>query len=236
MSRPFAFKQFTIFQENAAMKVGTDSVLLGSWASVKDPSNILDIGCGTGILSLMMAQRYENAKILAIELDKNALKDAVINVTQSNWKDRIELIEGDFLSAEFSQPFDLILSNPPYFPDDTRSPISNRSLARNGNGNLLLSWFLRAKELLTPSGIITMILPLNLWTSLEDELRDMGLFLNKICFIKPKAYKNAHRVMLSISLKQTTPLKEELIIEKEKRHDYTDEYRKLTSDFYLDKD
>ena len=134
MSRPFRFKQFNIVQENAAMKVGTDSVLLGSWAPSTNPKRILDIGTGTGILALMLAQRFSRAELIAVELDRDALVDAEFNVAHSNWSERISVLQGDFMDLSFSNHFDLILSNPPYFPADTFSPVAKRSLATKRKG------------------------------------------------------------------------------------------------------
>lgn len=236
MSNPFHFKKFSIVQENAAMKVGTDSVLLGSWVSAVQPTFILDIGCGTGLLCLMMAQRFPKAQIIGIEIEDEAIIDAEFNIKNSDWKDRIHVQNADFSSVSFSQSFDLILSNPPYFPSDTASPINKRSVARNGMEFSFLDWLEKAKEILNPKGVIAFVLPIIQWNDIENSLVDYGLYVNRIRKVKPKEYKLAHRVLVELGKNPVTSVEEDvLIIEREKRHDYSDEYKELTSSFYLDK-
>ena len=236
MSRAFQFKQFKIEQKYAAMKVGTDSVLLGAWVSIKNVRSVLDIGCGTALLSLMLAQRISEAKIIGLEIDDDALIDAKTNIINSSWKDRIELQKGDFMGFSFSEPFDLIISNPPYFTFDTASPVEKRSMARNGEQSFF-RWLLKAKNMLDIDGEIAFVLPYDQWLQMVGKLKTNGLFLSRICRIKPKDYKDYHRVLVELKLDPTSLIEEtSLTIEKEKRHDYTDEYKRLTAAFYLDKD
>lgn len=115
MSRPFHFKQFSIRQDHAAMKVGTDAVLLGAWVSHSKAKNILDIGCGTGLLTLMMAQRFENSFITGIEIDPDAMLDAKYNIDNSEWGDRIQLINESISNYTLDSKVDLIITNPPFF-------------------------------------------------------------------------------------------------------------------------
>ena len=237
MSRAFQFKQFKINQKHAAMKVGTDSVLLGAWVSTDKVKSILDIGCGTALLSLMLAQRISNAKIVALEIDKDALIDAEQNIQQSDWNSRIELLKGDFMASSFKNTFDLVITNPPYFTFDTASPIEKRSMARNGGVHSFFSWLLKAKEIVTNTGKIAFVLPFDQWQEMEYKLETEGIFLSRICRVKPKHYKDFHRVLVELVLEPTSSLEEtSLTIENEKRHDYTDAYKKLTDAFYLDKD
>lgn len=218
------------------MKVGTDSVLLGAWVQSSNPKSILDIGSGTGLLSLMMAQRFSKASIQGIEIDSDALIDARRNVSHSDWEDRIELIQDDFITHVFNQKFDLIISNPPYFPADTASPDSKRVLARKGQSDFVYNGLVKARTLLNDTGKIAMILPVDMWNNLEVQLESIGLFKTRIRFVKPKEDKLVHRILLELSSNKLDCIEEEtLIIEKVKRHDYSSEYIDLTSAFYLDK-
>jgi len=237
VSRPFQFKEFTIVQDYAAMKVGTDSVLLGAWVKHLNPKKILDIGCGTALLTLMMAQRFPDALISGIEIDPQALIDARNNVKQSPWGDRIDLIEGSIFESTIPQLFDLIISNPPFFSMDTPSPIENRALARSGSGSLLNDWIIEAKNKMLPSGRFAIILPLSQKALLEQLAKHNGLFIHRLCFIKPNRSKDAHRFMVEMKLNHCDQLiSESITIEKDVRHEYTDEYIKLTRSFYLNMD
>ena len=124
----FQFKQFKVEQGKTAMKVGTDGVLLGAWASVGDAKNILDVGTGTGLIALMLAQRNQNAEISAIDIDRNAVEQAAENAEQSPWSGRISIFESDYnhFRVGVSCLFDLIVSNPPYFEQSLKSPTKSR--------------------------------------------------------------------------------------------------------------
>lgn len=219
------------------MKVGTDSVLLGAWVDHLNPKKILDIGCGTALLTLMMAQRFPDAMISGIEIDPKALIDARYNVEHSPWSDRIDLIEGSVFENAIPQLFDLIISNPPFFSMDTPSPIENRALARSGSGFLLNDWIIEAKNKMLSSGRLAIILPLSQKAQLEQLAAQNALFIHRICFVKPNRSKDAHRFMVEMKLNSCDQLESESItIEKDIRHEYTDEYIKLTRSFYLNMD
>src|SRR5574344_2567439 len=126
----FRFKQFSVFQERCAMKVGTDGVLLGAWAKVDAANRILDIGTGTGLVALMLAQR-STAMITAVEIDEEAAIQAEENFCQSPWANRFEVVNSDITSYETDALFDVIVSNPPYFVDSLQCPDGQRSLARH---------------------------------------------------------------------------------------------------------
>ena len=237
MSRPFHFKEFSIIQDHAAMKVGTDSVLLGAWASHPNPLRILDIGCGTGLLSLMLAQRYSEANILGVDIEAGAIQDAQLNVMQSKWTDRIRLVHENFFDLKNEVAFDLIISNPPFFPTDTPSPKESRALARSGKNFNLMEWMAEAKKRLAPDGRIALILPIDQRTNLEQSMKECTLFLHRICFIRPTLSKSIHRILVELGNEKSDHCKdEELFIETEKRHHYSDEYIRLTRPFYLKMD
>ena len=129
----FQFKQFTIQQDQCAMKVGTDGVLLGAWVDLTNKKKCLDVGTGTGLIALMMAQRTAEAHITAVEVDEEAVVQARRNVLNSPWKDRVEMVHCNFLSFQPNQKFDSIVSNPPYFTNNLISPDKQRTLARHNN-------------------------------------------------------------------------------------------------------
>ena len=141
MSNPyFQFKQFTVWHDKCAMKVGTDGVLLGAWASVQNAHKILDVGTGTGLVALMLAQRsLPDADIIALEIDEAAAGQARENVTRSPWKERVEVVQTDFRDYQSSDKFDVIVSNPPYFVDSLECPDQQRNAARH-NGSSLPSY------------------------------------------------------------------------------------------------
>lgn len=171
----FRLKQFAISQAHTAMKVGTDAIALGSWVaslSLPEPRRILDVGAGTAILALMMAQRHPSALIDAIELDAGALLDAEVNISRSPWSDRVHLIGGDFLSYCPDTRYDLIVSNPPYFSASClSSPDRGRTLARReaAEGGLGLSSLIAcSRSLLATRGTLCLVCP-------EDRLTDVRL-------------------------------------------------------------
>ena len=157
----FRFKQFTVKQDRCAMKVSTDSVLLGAWVPLHDCKQILDVGTGSGIIALSLAQRNQNAIITGIEIDKEAAFQALSNFRDSPWKDRLKLIHGDFCIHEFPNNFDLIISNPPYFINSFQSPDTKRNIARHNysNFNYELLFSKSSKLLRDCNGRLAIIIP-----------------------------------------------------------------------------
>ena len=232
-SGSFSFKQFTIYQDNCIFKVGTDGVMLGAYADVTGIKTILDIGTGTGLIALMLAQRSE-AEITAIEPDLNSFEQACSNVRQSIWSNRIRVILTDLQSfMTESQKFDLIVSNPPYFIDSLRNPDPGKAAARH---NVTLNNYdlLRGiSELLTDDGRTQVIMPYTEGNILIAEAHDFGLFCNDILKIKPLPSGEVRRLILTFSRKKDKPTEKFLTIEHGKRHEFTQEYIDLTKDFYL---
>ena len=230
----FQFKQFTINQQNVAMKVGTDGVLLGAWADVENANSILDIGTGTGLITLMLAQRCD-AKITAIEIDKDAFLQAQENVENSNWKNRIS-IENISLQ-EFAKPenqkFDLIVCNPPFFEHNSQILDEKRNIARQKSTLSFDELISVSAKLLTENGKICLILPFDELKNIQKIAIQNQLLLNKILKIKPLETKPFKRIMLEFGFQKTELLENILVIETEKRHFYTKEYIELTKDFYL---
>jgi len=232
-SGSFSFKQFTIYQDRCIFKVGTDGVLLGAFADVSGIKTILDIGTGTGLIALMLAQRCE-AEITAIEPDINSFEQACSNVRQSKWSQRIRVIHTDLQKyITESQKFDLIVSNPPYFIDSLRNPDPGKAAARH-NVTLNSTDLLRGlSDLLKNDGKAQVIMPYTEGSILIAEAHDFGLFCNDILKIKPVPTSEVRRLIITFSRKRNKTNEKFLTIEHGKRHQFTQEYIDLTKDFYL---
>ena len=227
----FRFKQFAVEQDDVAMKVGTDGVLLGAWAACDGAKRILDIGTGTGVISLMLAQRNSEAEIHAVEIDEIATKRARSNFDLSPWAERLEVENCAVQEFGADEKFDLIISNPPYFVDSLLPPDAKRSTARHTHDLSFEELDKAVCRLLADEGRFALILPI---TEFEKYLTITQLHLARRCDVYPKVGAAIKRVMAEFALHATAEVKHETItIEQDKRGDYTDEYRALTKDFYL---
>jgi tRNA1Val (adenine37-N6)-methyltransferase len=229
----FSFKQFTIYQDKSAFKVGTDGVLLGAVADIGGARNILDIGSGTGLVSIMLAQRC-NATITAIEPDYESYIQTSENVSRCKWNDRIK-VEHTALQNFNPEPggFDLIVTNPPYFSDSLRNPDPRRSAARH-NDSLTSGEILEGVlKFLKVNGRLQLIMPYVEGNVFIAEAYKFGLYCNNILKIKPLPTAEIRRLVLTFSRTQQKPVERFLTIEHGKRHDFTEEYINLTKDFYL---
>lgn len=228
----FLFKQFSITQENTAMKVGTDGVLLGAWSKAIE-GKILDIGTGTGLIALMLAQRTKTALIDAIEIDKLASEDAQKNFDNSVWKERLISFNSPLQDFQPQKEYDLIISNPPFFINATKAPEINRNNARHTDSLSFDELISSVKRLLANTGIFSLILPINEANHFIELAQLNKLFLNRKCLVKPSPTKAAKRTLMEFSFTKKEIVEEELTIETENRHEYTKEYISLTKDFYL---
>jgi tRNA1Val (adenine37-N6)-methyltransferase len=229
----FSFKQFTIYQDKCAFKVGTDGVLLGASANVTGKTRILDIGTGTGLIALMLAQRCDS-EITTIEPDFDSFSQASENITRSKWSSRIRIENctlQDFKPE--NSGFDLIVSNPPYFIDSLKNPDPAKSNARH-NDSLTHSDILKgAARLLSEDGLLQLILPYDEGNIFVAEAQEHGFYCNSILKIKPMPSSEIRRMILGFSRKRIKPAERFLTIEKGKRHEFSEEYINLTKDFYL---
>lgn len=229
----FQFKQFTVFHDRCAMKVGTDGVLLGAWASLEESDReVLDVGTGTGLIALQLAQRSAQAHITALEIEPEAALQARENVTASPWEDRIEVVCQDFRYYQPHSRFDLIVSNPPYFVDALRCPDPQRSMARHSgelNYDLLCR---RSAHLLADCGRLCLVIPSEAEKLLLDCAWEHHLFPWHRTRVFTKSGKPCRRVLLAFGLQESPCQEEELCIEHP-QGGYTDEYRELTKEFYL---
>lgn len=229
----FNFKQFTIVQEKSAFKVGTDGVLLGAAANVSDKHKALDIGTGTGLISLMIAQRC-NAEITAIESDNESFSEALDNVNKSLWSSRITVINTYLQNySPVEKKFDLIVSNPPFFIDSLKNPDRRKSAARHNDSLTSAQLLSGVSRLLESNGIFQVIMPYVEGNMLIAEASEFGLFCSDILKIRPLPASEIRRIILTFSGERKKATEKFLTIERGARHEFTDEYINLTKDFYL---
>lgn len=228
----FRFKQFTIKQNLCAMKVGTDGVLLGAWSSIPN-GNVLDVGAGSGLISLMVAQRNVNCLIDAIDIEESAYLQTKENIKESKWNSRITAYHSSFQSFISDKKYELIISNPPFFINATKSTNSAKNLARHTDELPFIDFIKKVKELLAKVGVLGLILPVQESLIFTELALNNNLYLNRKCWVKPNYKKEPKRVLLEFSFSEKELITETLVIETEKRHHYTKEYRNLTQDFYL---
>jgi tRNA1Val (adenine37-N6)-methyltransferase len=231
----FQFKQFRIIQERSAMKVGVDGVLLGAWADTSGAERILDIGTGTGLIALMMAQKNSLARIDAIEIDPEALKEALLNFQQSPWNDRIHLEMCSFqeLVVQTNLKYDLIVSNPPFFANGVKAPLENRAQARHTDSLPLDVLISGAARLLTQNGKIAIVHTIESIQEIKHLAGLNNLWISRLCLVKPNPQKPDFRILVELTNRACITQNENLMIEFEKHFDYTPEYKALTQDFYL---
>lgn len=229
----FNFKQFSVRNSLAAMKVGTDGVLLGAWCDVRNARKVLDVGTGTGLISLMVAQRNNEAVIDAIEIDYAASEEAAHNVANSPWADRILVINADFSEYTPRCKYDLIVSNPPYFSNGILPPDNSRMIARHCKTltyDLLIS---KAASILVPGGGICIITPFEADNDITSLVSLNNLHICRKTFVRPKPNAKFKRILWQIGDEPCETIVDELQIEKENHHEYTSQYIDLTKDFYL---
>jgi tRNA1Val (adenine37-N6)-methyltransferase len=228
----FTFKQFTVSQGESAFKVGTDGVLLGACADVAGSGKILDIGTGTGLIALMLAQRC-NALITAIEPDHESFTECCENINKSPWKDRVTAIESTLQDFRSDVKYDLIVTNPPYFSGSLVSQDLRKSSARH-DISLSSSDILRSlNELLSEDGHLQLILPYAEGNIFIAEAAEHGYYCQDILKIRPLLTSEIRRLILRFGRMRVRPVEKFLTIEYGRRHEFTDEYKRLTGDFYL---
>lgn len=233
-SNIFRFKEFVVDQTHAAMKVGTDAVILGSWTDVVDAESILDIGTGTGILALMLAQRSNASTIDAVEIDEVAFEEAVSNFENSLWGDRLFCYHASIqeFAEEMDEKYDLIICNPPYFEPNEISTVENRKIARE---TYLLNHTTLVKcvsKLLSENGICTFSLPTEIEETFVALCQKSGLIFQRVLRVKDLETTVFVRSFLQFGF-QKKSLEEGVIVLKNEDKTYTNAFKKMTKEFYL---
>lgn len=229
---PFKFKQFEVAHDQCAMKVGVDGVLIGSWAKHHNPATILDIGTGSGLIALMLQQRYPSATITGIEPNVNAYQQALGNFKNSNFKHQPIVKQTSLADFNSIEKFDLIVSNPPFFKEAVSSDNNDRDQARQASFLPLDEIFDFANKHLSPTGTLNLVYPTNDLKQIETIATHYQLSIKRLCTILPNVEKPSKRILIELGLSPSTTEKETILIETS-RHQYSNEYKDLTKDFYL---
>ncbi len=231
----FRFKKFEIDQDGCTMKVGTDGVLLGAWADVREASEILDIGAGTGVIAIMLAQRNLDANVDAVEIDAVACQTAERNMRKSPFFDRLNSFEEPIqdYAKTTRKEYDLIVCNPPFFTGGTLSSQTSRNEVRHTiklpNGDL----FSCVRRLLKKGGKFCVILPFIEGLRFKELAQNYNFYCTKVTQVKPKAEKPVERLLLQFEKIKLPEVTDELIIQFDQRNDFTPEYIALTKEFYI---
>ena len=236
MSTPFfRFQQFIVHHDRCAMKVGTDGVLLGAWA--RGGERILDVGTGTGLIALMMAQRYEQATVDAVEIDTEACQQAIDNVAESPFTNRINVIYDSVqhfsMESERLKAYDAIVSNPPFFENALKNPDKGRLVARHSDTLPFADLFKAVKKLLSDNGEFSVIIPTEYRGRIEEEALLQGFSLSRICAIKTTPKKPIRRYLLAFRRYPSSHIDEQVEILETQPNVRSEWYENLTKDFYI---
>lgn len=232
----FQFKQFKVIQEKSGMKVGTDGILLGSWVDPHGAKRVLDIGTGTGLLTLMIAQK-SGAIITGVEIERDAADEAMLNVTNSNWSDRIHIIHSSVqeFTTSCTETFDLIISNPPFFEhkQGIQAKGNKRAMARQDR-NLPFEELVHAvSAVLSKDGRFCVILPPAEFRQLEELAVKKDLFPARIMEVSPKPGRSCNRIIAEFSYKQDTIVRESIEVYNVEGDSRSDDFNRLSKDYYL---
>ena len=227
----FKFKHFEIHQDRCAMKVGTDGVLLGAWAL--GGKRILDIGSGTGLISLMMAQRYPEAQVVGIDLDAEACAEARENVAASLFADRVNIVDCRLQDYESVEKFDAIVSNPPFFLNSLKNPDSKRSMARHADSLPFRELFRGVKLLLSDDGVFSAIVPVEVLEAFASEGYMHGFYLLRQCGIKTVERKQPKRYLLTFAKHRSMEMDDMVETMMDSEGNRSEWYAKITEEFYV---
>lgn len=235
-SEVFRFKQFEINQSGAAMKVGTDGVLLGAWAGLDhNPLHVLDIGAGTGLVALMLAQRCFAEQIDALEIEDSAFETCTRNFEDSPWADRLFCYHAAFqeFASEFGPEYDLIVCNPPFHAEGVRSSDKARDRARQQSALSFQELLQGTAGLLTPNGSLNVIIPFWEEENFLQIAQNVGLYPFRLTRVKGTPDAEIKRSLIELKSRYVEQLSAELLVVEVQRHQYTPEFEALTRDFYL---
>ena len=246
MSTPyFRFKQFTIWHDRCAMKVGTDGVLLGAWAGTTDSpaantdktspvDRILDVGTGSGLIALMLAQRFPNAIIDGIDIDPSAVLQAKDNFSASPFSTRLHAYSSPLQEWQPQEKYDMIVSNPPYFSNSLLCPDDMRTRARHAESLSFADLLAHSNRLLTQAGTLSLVLPADAEKAILAEARLQHLYCVRLCRVHTTANKPAKRILVTFSHQTpATTLTPETLCLSTPAHPRSPAYSALTQDFYL---
>lgn len=229
----FRFKQFTVHQDKCAMKVGTDAVLLGSWVNTEGAKNILDIGTGTGIIAMMLAQKSK-AQIDAVDICPEAFMQATENAGESLWAERIfvhHISFQEFASAT-KKKYDLVVSNPPYFSDAPKPHTLGRIQSRHTDHLPFNELVEGVKKIISPEGKFCVVLPCREGVAFMDEAMKQGLFCKNILHVKTKMDKLEKRLLMEFTLSLVSMEEKEMVI-RSGENEFSREYVEMTREYYL---
>ena len=230
----FRFKQFTVHQQHCAMKVGTDGTLLGAWALATEGScRIFDIGTGTGLIALMMAQRYPKAQVTAIDIDDGAVRQAKENVSASPFADRINVMKADVLTFKEEEKYDSIVCNPPFFEDSLICPDPQRTEARHTVSLDYRQLMEATFRLLKDDGRFSLIIPFDCRERLESEAHLRGFFISRLCSVQTTPSKAPKRYMIEFTKHPVYEIDTNNGILESSPQIRSDWYRELTQEFYI---
>ena len=232
----FKFKRFTVYQDSCAMKVGTDGTLLGAWAEVPVVPNhprILDIGTGTGLIALMMAQRFPEAQVLGIDIDADSVIQAQENVNSSPFASRIKIKQSDIRTFQGEESFDVIVTNPPYFVDSLTCPDNQRTTARHTVDLSYAELVKAAFRLLSDNGLFSLIIPIECRSQLEAEAHLTGFFPSRMCLIKTTPKKTPKRCLIEFTKHPVNEFVESEGVIESKPGIRSSWYQQLTQEFYI---
>lgn len=230
----FTFKQFVVHQERCAMKVGTDGTLLGAWAeTARADGQILDIGTGTGLIALMMAQRYPKAQVMAIDIDAEAVAQATDNVRRSPFADRIQVCQADVNAYEVEENYDAIVCNPPYFNHALTCPDDQRTQARHTLSLSYRQLMSAAWRLLAEEGLFSVIIPNDYFQQMESEAHLAGFFLTRIYGVRTIKGKTIKRYLVEFRKNPHKELVNKEVMIEDSPNVRSEWYRELTKDFYI---
>lgn len=226
--KPFQFKQFSIQQSKDVFRVGTDGVLLGACSSTNNAKKILEVGTGTGLISLMLAQRNPAAKIHAIDINENAVELAKENFENAPFRDRLKVNLQDYRNFNSTEKYDLIVSNPPYFEENQ----SSKDIIARQQTELSFEFLIEnSAKFLSENGLFSVIIPFDSGVLFEKHCNKHALYLEKKILIYGIKDSKPKRLVLEFGFQEKEVIESELVLEKTPRK-YTDEYLKLTKDFH----
>ncbi len=231
----FEFKKFKIKHDKCAMRVGTDAVLLGAWVVPNGSKSILDIGTGSGVIAMMLAQK-SNAKILAIDIDKESTTQAAENVQNSMFANQVQILHDSFqhFAATTESRFDLIVTNPPYFVDSLKNSSDTKATARHNDSLSYNDLLTGVKRLLSDKGKFCLILPTKEAAQFREQAKTKGLYLSKLLRIRTRMEKDTEkRHLMQFEFKETEFSESTLVIEADSHRNYTDQYKEFTKEYYI---